>query len=220
MIIGVIKPKGPTSNRILTQIKKISGIKKVGHAGTLDPLASGVLVIAISRTSTKKIAEEVKKEKEYIADVTLGMESTTDDEQGEKNIWEVKTPPSKDEVEQAIKKFIGDITQLPPIYSAIKVNGKEAYKYAHKGEAVEMTPRPAFIKEIELLEYNYPLLKIRVVTGKGVYIRTLAKDIGIALNTGAYMSDLVRTRVGEFTLENSYTLESLAKIDFTPFKPS
>jgi tRNA pseudouridine55 synthase len=148
------------------------------------------------------------------------MESTTDDEQGEKNIWEVKTPPSKDEVELALKKFIGDITQLPPIYSAIKVNGKEAYKYAHKGEAVEMPPRPAFIKEIELLEYNYPLLKIRVVTGKGVYIRTLAKDIGIALNTGAYMSDLVRTRVGEFTLENSYTLESLAKIDFTPFKPS
>lgn len=220
MIIGVIKPKGPTSNRVLTQIKKISGIKKIGHAGTLDPLASGVLVVAISRQSTKKIAEEVKKEKEYIADVTLGMESTTDDEQGEKNIWEVETPPTKDEVELALKKFIGDITQLPPIYSAIKVNGKEAYKYAHKGETVEMTPRPAFIKEIELLEYSYPHLKIRVVTGKGVYIRTLSKDIGIALKTGAYMSDLVRTRVGEFTLENSYKIEDLAKLDFTPLKPS
>jgi tRNA pseudouridine55 synthase len=167
MIIGVNKPKGPTSNQVLTQIKKITGIKKIGHAGTLDPLASGVLVVAISRASTKKIAEEVKKEKEYIADVTLGMESTTDDEQGEKTIWKVETPPTKDEVEEALKKFIGDITQLPPIYSAIKVNGKEAYKYAHKGEAVEMTPRPAFIKEIELLEYTYPLLKIQMVRKKG-----------------------------------------------------
>lgn len=222
MIIGIIKPKGPTSNDILTQVKKIAGIKKVGHAGTLDPLASGVLVIAISRASTKKIAEEVKKEKEYIADVTLGMESTTDDEQGEKTVWEVSPAFAKattdKEVSKALKGFIGNITQLPPIYSAIKVNGKEAYKYAHKGETVEMTPRPAYIKEIELLEYNYPLLKIRVVTGKGVYIRTLAKDIGIALKTGAYMSDLIRTRVGEFTLENSYTLETLKTLDFTPLK--
>jgi tRNA pseudouridine55 synthase len=218
MIIGVIKPKGPTSNNILTQIKKISGIKKIGHAGTLDPLASGVLVVAISRQSTKKIAEEVKKEKEYIADITLGMESTTDDEQGEKTVWKVSEVPKVPEVSKVLEGFIGDIEQLPPIYSAIKINGKEAYKYAHKGLAVEMTKRPAFIKEIELLEYEYPHLKIRVVTGKGVYIRTLAKDIGIALGTGAYMSDLVRTRVGEFTLENSYTLEALAKTDFTPYK--
>lgn len=218
MIIGVIKPKGPTSNGILTQIKKLTGIKKIGHAGTLDPLASGVLVIAISRGSTKKIAAQVQKEKEYIADITLGMESTTDDEQGEKKIWEVGKVPEVSEVSKVLESFVGDITQLPPIYSAIKIDGKEAYKYAHKGLEVTMTPRPAFIKEIELLEYSYPQLKIRVVTGKGVYIRTLAKDIGIALNTGAYMSDLIRTRVGEFTLENSYTLETLQNLDFTPYR--
>lgn len=218
MIIGIIKPKGPTSNGILTQVKKITGIKKVGHAGTLDPLASGVLVIAISRASTKKISLEVQKEKEYIADITLGMESTTDDEQGEKTIWEVGKVPKVSEVSKVLESFVGDITQLPPIYSAIKVDGKEAYKYAHKGMPVEMTPRAAFVKEIELLEYSYPHLKIRVVTGKGVYIRTLAKDIGIALNTGAYMSDLIRTRVGEFTLDNSYTLETLQNLDFTHLK--
>jgi tRNA pseudouridine55 synthase len=218
MIIGVIKPKGPTSNKLLTQIKKISGITKVGHAGTLDPLASGVLVVAISRQSTKKIAEEVKKEKEYIAEITLGMESTTDDEQGEKTLWEVPEVPKVPEVSEALNSFVGNIEQLPPIYSAIKINGKEAYKYARSGKEVEMVKRPAFIKEIELLEYEYPHLKIRVVTGKGVYIRTLAKDIGIKLGTGAYMSDLVRTRVGDFTLENSYTLEALEKVDFTPYK--
>lgn len=218
MIIGIIKPKGPSSNKFLNQIRNISGIKKIGHAGTLDPLASGVLVIAISRSSTKKIAEEVKKEKEYIADIILGVESSTDDEQGEKTIWKVEKIPKLSEISNVLDSFIGEITQLPPIYSAIKINGKEAYKYARKGLDVKMKPRPAYIKEIELLKYNYPHLRIRVITGKGVYIRTLAKDIGLALKTGGYMSDLIRTRVGEFTLKNSYTLESLEKFDFSTLK--
>lgn len=218
MIIGVYKPKGPSSNKLLTQIKKISGIKKIGHAGTLDPLASGVLVVAISRQSTKKIAEEVKKEKEYIADITLGMESTTDDEEGEKTVWQIKEEPTLAEVSKVLESFIGEIEQTPSIFSALKINGQPAYKYARKGQIVEIKPRKALIKNIELLEYKYPLLKIKVTTGPGVYIRTLAKDIGKALNVGAYMSDLIRTRVGDFTLENSHQLEDLEKVNFEPYR--
>lgn len=218
MILGIIKPKGPTSNRVLTQIKKITGIKKIGHAGTLDPLASGVLVVAISRGSTKKIAEEVKKEKEYLATIKLGAYSATDDEEGEKEIIKVSKVPEVSQVSQVINEFVGEIEQTPPVYSAIKIDGKEAYKYARKGEVVEMKKRPALIKDIQLLEYQYPILKIKVVTGPGVYIRTLARDMGERLGTGGYLADLGRTRVGDFTLENSKTLEDLTLMNFDHLK--
>ncbi len=212
MIIAILKPKGPSSNDILTQIKRLTKIKKVGHAGTLDPLASGVLVVAIGRESTKKISEEVKKEKEYIAIIKLGEESVTDDEEGEKKVWQVTKEPDETKVTKVLKQFIGEIEQIPPVYSAIKINGKEAYKYARKGENVEMKSRKAFVKNIELLEYQFPLLKIKVITGPGVYIRTLARDIGVALKTGGYIKELIRTRVGDFSIENAITPEQISEI--------
>jgi len=210
MIVAINKPKGPTSFWIVAQIRKITGIKKVGHAGTLDPLASGVLVVAIGREATKKISETVAKEKEYLADIRLGQISDTDDEEG------VKTKindyhPSPEEVIGVLNKFVGEIQQIPPQFSAIKVAGRPAYKSARKGEKLELKARSVVIKKIELLEYDYPNLKIRVATGPGVYIRSLARDLGEALKTGAYMSDLIRTRVGEYELAQALTVEEFVE---------
>lgn len=209
-ILPIYKPIGVTSNHVLQNIRRQIGPVKIGHAGTLDPLAEGVLVIGIGREATKQLAEVVKKEKEYIADITFGMTSTTDDEEGEKTVMKVTTPPDEKDVGDAIKKFVGDITQIPPIYSAIKIDGKEAYKRARKGENVQMKGRPAYIKEIELCTYKWPVLQIRVVTGPGVYIRALARDIGEELQVGGYLSKLIRTRVGDFSIDDAIRPEDLA----------
>jgi len=204
---AIYKSKGPTSNGVLNDIRRIAGTRKVGHAGTLDPLATGVLVVAIGREATKKINESVKKEKEYLTTIKLGMVSTTDDEEGEKQIFEVKDIPEIKDIEKIIPKFEGRISQIPPIFSAIKVHGQEAYKLARKGKDVELAAREVEIKEIELLDYFWPYLKLRVVTGPGVYIRSLARDIGKELGIGAYIAELERTRVGDFTKEKALTIE-------------
>ncbi|MBU0708009.1 tRNA pseudouridine(55) synthase TruB [Patescibacteria group bacterium] len=210
-VIAIYKPSGPTSNDIVQQVKKITGIKKVGHAGTLDPLAKGVLVLGIGRDATKKLGTVVQKEKEYIATIRLGQTSSTDDEEGVKEMILVNNPPNISIVSKTIKSFEGNIEQTPPIYSAIKVNGKEAYKYARKGKEVNLRPRPVLIKEIELLDCKWPDLKIRVVTGPGVYIRSLARDIGIELSTGGYLKKLERIRVGEYTKDSSVTPDQLMR---------
>jgi len=209
---AIYKSKGPTSNDVLNQIRRIAGTRKVGHAGTLDPLATGVLVVAIGREATKKISESVKKEKEYLTTVKLGTTSTTDDEEGEKQIFEVKNIPEIKDIESIIPKFKGKILQTPPIFSAIKVHGQEAYKLARKGKDVELVAREVEIKEVELLDYNWPYLKLRVVTSPGVYIRSLARDIGKELGIGAYMADLERTRVGDFTKEKALTIEQFRNL--------
>ena len=206
MIIAINKPVGPTSFDIVAKVRKITGIKKVGHAGTLDPLASGVLVLAVGREDTKRIGGIVAKEKEYMAEVKLGETSSTDDNEGEKTAINDRIP-SAEEISSVINRFIGEINQVPPQFSAIKIGGQRAYKSARKGEVIEMAARPVLIKEIELLDYKYPIIKIRVVTGPGVYIRSLARDIGRELQTGASMSGLVRTRVGEFGIADALTTE-------------
>ncbi|MFA5124297.1 MAG: tRNA pseudouridine(55) synthase TruB [Patescibacteria group bacterium] len=209
-IIAINKPKGPTSFDIVAQVRRRTGVKKVGHAGTLDPLASGVLVVAIGREATKKISEEVAKEKEYVADIRLGVISTTDDEEGAKSIVS-EYKPEREEILEAIKGFIGEIQQVPPQFSAIKISGRPAYKTARQGGKLELVARPVLIKSIELIEYKYPDLKIRVVTGPGVYIRSLARDLGQMLGCGAYMSDLVRIRVGEYQLEDAIKAEEITR---------
>ncbi len=206
-IFGIYKERGPTSFRIISELRKITGVRTIGHAGTLDPLASGVLVVAIGREFTRKISEIVNTEKEYIAKIKLGYDSTTDDEEGEKTEVNTSIKPSLAEIEIATHKFIGKIQQVPPIYSAIKVAGERAYKLARKGVEQKMEPREIEIKDIKILEYNWPHLTISVTTGKGAYIRALARDIGRELKTGSYMSDLERTRVGEFRKEKSLTLD-------------
>ncbi len=213
-ILAIYKPKGPTSNDLVQMIKKITN-EKVGHGGTLDPLASGVLVVGIGKEATKKLKEIIKQEKEYITTIKLGVISETDDEEGKKKEVELPfygIPTSLNEIKKAVKSFVGKIKQIPPLYSAVKIKGKEAYKYARKGQKINLKPREVEIKSIEILDYKWPFLKIKVITGPGVYIRALARDIGEKLKVGGYLADLERIRVGNFTKENSLTLEQILKL--------
>lgn len=212
-IFAVNKPKGISSFAAIRKIKRIFGVKKVGHAGTLDPLASGVLVVAVGREATKQLGQIVGKEKEYLAQIKLGQTSLTDDEEGEKTF--LAKPEDfnfgLEEIKTAVKEFVGKIKQTPPQFSALKIKGQRAYKLARSGQEVAMKPRPAIIKEIEVLSYQPPLLSLRVVTGPGVYIRALARDLGQRLGVGGYLSDLKRIRVGEFTLEQARNLDEILK---------
>lgn len=208
-IIPVYKPKGPTSYDIVAKVKKITGEKKIGHAGTLDPMASGVLVIGIGRESTKKLKDIVGQEKEYLATIHLGATSTTDDAEGL-----ISSQPCHPElvsgsmIKKIIQHFIGKIQQTPPAYSAIKIKGQRAYKLARRGEKPELKARTVEIKDIELISYKWPRLKIKVITGPGVYIRSLARDIGAELKVGGYLEKLERTRVGKFTKEGTVKITS------------
>ncbi len=208
-IISVYKPKGWTSHDVVDKIRSITKVKRVGHAGTLDPLAEGVLVVGIGREATKKLNVELQKEKEYDAIIKLGETSITGDEEGEKTTINVQSIPAKKEIEEALKQFTGTIMQTPPQYSSIKIKGKSAYKYARRGQKVLIEPREVHVKKIELVNYTWPFLEIRVVSGPGVYIRGLAQDIGEKLQTGGYLFKLIRTRVGEYSVNKSIHAEQL-----------
>lgn len=215
MIVSIYKPVGPTSHDIIDKIRQITGEKKVGHAGTLDPLASGVLVVGIGRQSTKRLSRIVKQEKEYLATIKLGEQSTTLDAEGKKQVFKVKNPPSLTRVKEALQKFEGKINQVPPAYSAIKISGMPAYKLARQGKLTEngsLKVRKVEIKNIELVKYNWPFLTIRTTTSPGVYIRALARDLGQELGTGAYLKTLERMRVGGYTKGASLGLKKFAKI--------
>jgi tRNA pseudouridine55 synthase len=207
-IFAVHKPRGMTSHDVVNIVRKKTGVKRVGHGGTLDPLAEGVLVIAVGRENTKLLDKFVKGDKEYVADIKLGENSTTDDAEGEKEKGSNKKP-DREEVQKVLKQFVGRVQQIPPVYSAIKQGGRPIYKRARKGQEVVLEPRIVEIKEIELLDYEYPVVKIRVVTGPGVYIRSLARDLGNKLETGGYLSGLLRTRVANFKLKDAMDLEKL-----------
>jgi tRNA pseudouridine55 synthase len=202
MIFPVYKEKGKTSRAVLNEIKKIVKEKKVGHGGTLDPLAEGVLVVGVGRESTKKLHTEDFNEKEYIATIFLGKNSTTDDEEGEKEVVEVKKNPTEEEVENCLFSFKGFLMQKPPFFSAVKVNGKESYKLARKGDFVELKKRKVELKKINILSYKYPFLEIKIITGRGFYVRSLARDLGKKLKTGGYLYKLVRSRVGSFKISD------------------
>ena len=216
MILNVKKPKGMTSHDVVDEIRKITGEKRVGHAGTLDPFATGVLIIATTREDTKKLGNIAKNtKKEYVATLELGKISTTGDPEGTikpfvDNLVSLSYP-RLNRVKDILKLFIGEIMQTPPSYSAIKVNGVPAYKLARKGKNVKLSSRKVIIEKIDLLLYNPPFLKIRVVCGSGTYIRSLAKDIGEKLGCGAYLTELERTRVGNFKIEDSIPLKKLSQ---------
>lgn len=207
-ISAVFKPKGPTSHDIIDEIRRLTGIRKVGHAGTLDPLAEGVLVVGVGATATKRLGEMVGKEKEYLATIWLGITSTTDDEEGVKSIIAYAIAPTIIKIAYAINQLIGRISQRPPIYSAIKIKGRPAYASARAGRKIELMPRTVEIKSIEILQYVWPKLVLKVICGPGVYIRSLARDLGEKLGTGGYLCELTRTRVGEFRLEEAIKLPS------------
>ena len=208
-ILGIYKPVGMTSHDVIDAVRRRTGIKKVGHAGTLDPFARGVLVVGVGREATRQLGTLSKLEKEYIARLKLGWNSTTDDIEGE--IEEIKdcVIASREEIKSVVATFEGEITQVPPRYSAIKIAGQTAYKRARQGEVVEMPERQVFIHEIEVLEYEWAYLTIRTVTSSGTYIRALARDIGAKLRTGAYLEELERIRVGTYTKDACRKIEEL-----------
>ncbi len=212
-IFAVYKPSGISSFGMVARVRRILGIKKVGHAGTLDPLARGVLVIGAGREGTKLLSSEVAKEKEYLAEITFGFFSSTDDAEGEKTAVDNKIIPDIKDIKNVISDFVGEIMQIPPAFSAIKVEGQRAYKLARSGQQIELKARPVLVKEIEITDYSYPVLRLRVTTGPGVYIRSLARDIGKSLGVGGYLSDLERTRVGDFGVDDCIDLENLKSTD-------
>lgn len=205
MIFAVHKPRGISSYDVIRSIKnQYEKGTKIGHGGTLDPLAEGVLVIAVGRESTKQLSDVLKNStKEYVAEIELGKVSKTDDSEGPIESGLSERVPSLNEIEKILHTFIGDILQRPPVYSAVKIKGEAAYSRVRRGEAVEIQPKQVHIDAIETMSYKYPVVTIHVQCGSGVYIRSLARDIGQKLGTGAYMKNLIRTRVGDFTLDKT-----------------
>lgn len=222
MILAIDKPAGITSHDVVNRVRRIYNEKRVGHAGTLDPFATGILIIMVGRESTKKSAELMGQDKEYVATLKLGYTSDSYDRDGEivefHPASQASHPsrgelsvPSLENVKDVIQKYIGEIDQIPPMHSAIKINGQKLYKLARQGKTIDRPPRQVRIEEIEVLEYQYPLLTIRVACGSGTYIRSLARDIGEDLQTGAYLEELRRTKSGEYTEKDLVTLEKLAE---------
>lgn len=195
-------------NKIRYHISRKLGVKKikVGHAGTLDPLATGVMIICTGK-ATKRIEEFQYYTKEYIATLQLGATTPSYDLEKEIDATYPTEHITREMVEEVLQQFKGTIEQIPPAFSACKVDGKRAYDLARKGDEVELKPKTLVIDEIELLECNLPEIKIRVVCSKGTYIRALARDIGEALQSGAHLTGLIRTRVGEVRLEDCMQVE-------------
>ena len=212
-IIPINKPYTWTSFQIVNKVRyhlsRKYGIKrfKVGHAGTLDPLASGVLLLCTGK-ATKRIEELQAHTKEYVAEITLGATTPSFDMEHPVDATYPYEHITREMVEETLLKFVGDIDQRPPLFSACKVDGKRAYDLARKGSDLELAAKRIRIDAIELLDYDLPRIKIKVTCGKGTYIRSLARDIGEALQSGGYLSDLVRTRIGEYSLEDCITPES------------
>ncbi|KXZ39816.1 tRNA pseudouridine55 synthase [Alkalithermobacter thermoalcaliphilus JW-YL-7 = DSM 7308] len=210
-IINILKPTGMTSHDVVKEIKKITNIKKVGHTGTLDPNAAGVLPICIGK-ATKVSEFLLNKEKIYRAELTLGIETDTYDSFG--NILSRKdiSSISENDILTAFKQFKGEILQVPPIYSAIKVKGKKLYELARQGiDNIDVKPRKVFIKKIDVLNIDKNKVLFDLVCSKGTYVRSICKDIGDELGCGGHMSFLLRTSSGPFNLKNSVTLENLKK---------
>ena len=205
-IFAVYKEEGMTSHDVVDLVRRQTGQKRVGHAGTLDPYAKGVLVIGVGRPSTRQLGQIVEKEKEYITRIRLGWTSTTDDREGQKMEVPPATIPTEQDVRDALKAFEGVITQRPPDFSAVKIAGRPAYRLARAGRQMELTAREVLVKEIYVLGYEWPLADIRMVTGPGVYVRAIARDLGAALGTGAYVEVLERTRVGTYTADKAIRL--------------
>ncbi|HEX6182214.1 MAG TPA: tRNA pseudouridine(55) synthase TruB [Chitinophagaceae bacterium] len=205
-VLVINKPLYWTSFDVVRKLRNLVKIKKVGHAGTLDPLATGLLIVCTGKF-TKRINEYMAQEKEYTGTITLGAITPTYDLESEPQDLKPFEHITKQDIDEAVKQFIGDIQQLPPAHSAIKVDGKRLYEMARKGQDVKLEPRNIRITEFQITGINLPVLQFRVVCSTGTYIRSLANDMGQALGCGGYLSSLCRTRIGEYTLSQSMTME-------------
>lgn len=205
------KPVGITSHDVIDRLRRITGERRIGHAGTLDPLASGLMLVAIGKGFTTKLSQYVGLDKEYEAELTLGQTSTTQDREGRlTKVSDVK--PSQSTIEKVLRNFIGKQKQVPPMFSAKKIGGRRAYELAREGEEGGLRSYPIEVFKIEVLDYNYPKLKICTKVSSGTYIRSLAYNIGQKLGTGAYLSALIRTKVGEYELARAVVLDEIKSV--------
>jgi tRNA pseudouridine55 synthase len=216
------KPKGVTSHDVISFLRKTIApeaktsrerlrLAKVGHAGTLDPFATGLLIVGVGKEATKQLGGWLKKDKEYVATLELGKTSTTGDPEGDIFPSTNNHQPSIEEITKVIDLFTGELEQIPSPFSAIKSGGKKAYELARKGEDVVMKPRKVTIHSVEILEYEYPRLVIKAWVSSGTYIRTLAQDIGTELGVGAYLTALRRTAIDNVILSEAIELKSITQ---------
>jgi tRNA pseudouridine55 synthase len=208
-VINLDKPAGVSSARVVGRVKRLlpKGTK-IGHAGTLDPFATGVLLLLVGK-ATKSCEKLMGERKGYEATIKLGGRTSTDDLEGEEEVVEVLRPPAEEEVREVAGRFVGAIEQRPPAFSAMKIGGQRAYKLARRGEVVEMKARTVTVYSLEVLEYAWPLVRVRIECGRGTYIRAIARDIGEGLGVGAHLTELRRTFVGKFSAAEGVRVEDL-----------
>ena len=194
--------------RVRNTLCRKMGIKKlkVGHAGTLDPLATGLMILCTGK-ATKQIEELQMEEKEYLATIKLGATTPSFDMETEENSRRDYSFVTKEHFISTLKKFEGELEQIPPVFSAVKVKGRRAFEFARNGQEIKLQPKKIVIREIRLEKFDLPLVEFKVICSKGTYIRSLARDIGEELNCGAYLTELRRTRIGEFRIENAMTVD-------------
>ena len=210
-VLLINKPFQWTSFDVVNKLRYKLRIKKIGHAGTLDPLATGLLIICTGRM-TKRIEEFMGLEKDYTGKFILGQSTASHDLETE--VTEVKDVSALNEsaIRQATGALTGNISQLPPMHSAIRIGGKRAYEFARKGQDIQLTPREVEIKEFEITHISLPEAAFRIVCSKGTYIRSIARDFGNALGVGAYLTDLCRTRIGGFRLEDAIEIDNVTPV--------
>jgi tRNA pseudouridine55 synthase len=212
-LVVVDKPGGMTSHDVVARVRRLAGTRKVGHAGTLDPMATGVLVLGVNR-ATRLLGHLMLTEKSYDATIRLGVSTTTDDAEGEVVATAATDDLDEAEVRRVLAGFVGEFDQVPTAVSAVKVDGKRAYQRVREGEQVELQPRRVTVHALSVLEVSGPDVRISVRCSSGTYIRAIARDAGAALGVGGHLTALRRTAVGEFGLDQAHTLDELAD-DFT-----
>lgn len=215
--ILIDKESGPTSHNIVNRLRKITGIKKIGHAGTLDPFASGLMILAISRSSTKQIEKFLKLDKKYEAEVFLGKSTDTYDRCGQINFEYQGEKILLEKIKKTIEQLSKKRTQIPPMYSAKKVNGKKLYELARKNIEIKRKPQKINIFYIKILKYKWPSLKIKIHCSSGTYIRTIADDLGKKLKCGAHLQELKRTEIGKYKLKKAIKIENLNQKNWNKF---
>lgn len=216
MVLLIDKPKDYTSARVVNIVKRKLGINKAGHSGTLDPKATGLMIVCTGK-ETKKLSELLDCDKEYEGVMVIGATTRTFDTESEVMVTGACTPQApieggrdmEDMIQETAKIFVGEIEQIPPMHSAVKFKGKPLYKYARKNQEVSRPPRKVLIREFEIEDVSFPEIRFRVSCSKGTYIRTLVSDFGEKLGTGAYLKELRRTKIGEYDVKDAIKLESL-----------
>ena len=206
--LNLNKPTGMTSREVVDRVERRSRPLKAGHAGTLDPLAEGVLVVAVGQ-ATRLISYVQQWPKRYVASFLLGSRSDTDDVEGQVELLPDALVPTREQIDALLPRFIGTIEQRPPDYSAVWVRGKRAYQLARQGQAIALAKRPVTIYQLQLRHYDYPRLELELTCGSGTYVRALGRDLAAELGTGAVMSKLIRTAIGPFQIEQALSLEQL-----------